>query len=61
MLLLQGHSIEARLYAERPDHDFVPDSGIIRRWLIPSTATAFIFSDNGMRVDSGVQQGDEVR
>ena len=57
----QGHSFEARLYAERPDHDFVPDSGTIRRWHIPSRAAAFGFSGDGIRVDSGVQQGDEVK
>ena len=38
----------------------MPDSGTIRRWHVPSTATGFSFSDDGMRVDSGVQQGDEV-
>lgn len=56
----QGHSIEARLYAERPDHNFVPDSGTIRRWRVPATAGAFSFSTDGTRVDSGLQQGDEV-
>ncbi len=49
---LQGHAIEARLYAEDPANDFLPVTGPIRR---------FEFAESpGLRVDSGVAGGSEV-
>jgi excisionase family DNA binding protein len=49
---LNGHAIEARLYAEDPWHDFVPATGEVldARWP----------NDEGMRVDAGVASGDVV-
>ena len=46
----QGWSIEARLYAEDPAAGFLPQSGRILAWTPP----------RGVRVDTGVRQGDEV-
>lgn len=47
-----GWAIEARLYAENPSLNFMPQTGVI---------TAFEFSrDEGVRVDSGVEAGDEI-
>ncbi|HWP45477.1 MAG TPA: acetyl-CoA carboxylase biotin carboxylase subunit, partial [Blastocatellia bacterium] len=49
---LRGHSIEARLYAEDPDNDFLPATGKIHDLnLQPS---------EGLRVDSGIERGMEV-
>lgn len=49
---LTGSAIEARLYAEDPENHFLPASGHLWRWR---------FRDEpGLRVDSGVAEGDEV-
>jgi acetyl/propionyl-CoA carboxylase alpha subunit len=44
-----GHAVEARLYAEDP-RSFLPQSGRIERLRVP----------HGIRVDAGVEEGDEV-
>jgi acetyl/propionyl-CoA carboxylase alpha subunit len=44
-----GHAVEARLYAEDP-RSFLPQPGTITRLVLP----------NGVRVDAGVAEGDEV-
>jgi len=48
-LSLNGHAIEARLYAEDPAQDFLPATGSIRLWK-PA-------SGEGIRVDSGIETG----
>jgi 3-methylcrotonyl-CoA carboxylase alpha subunit len=50
---LNGHAIEVRLYAEDPDHDFLPATGTLA--LYRESA-----SGDGRRVDSGVTEGDSV-
>jgi acetyl/propionyl-CoA carboxylase alpha subunit len=47
--LLQGHAVEVRLYAEDP-RTFLPQAGRVARLRLPET----------IRVDAGVEQGDEV-
>ena len=49
-LAIDGHAIEARLYAEDPDRDFLPAPGTLVEW---SPAP-------GVRFDSGVESGSEV-
>ncbi len=48
----RGHAIECRIYAEDPYHDFVPSTGPLLRWRPPSGP--------GLRLDSGVEEGQEV-
>jgi 3-methylcrotonyl-CoA carboxylase alpha subunit len=52
-LQLQGHAFEARIYAEDPEHDFLPASGTLT-FLQPPAESRYV------RVDTGVLQGDEV-
>ena len=48
----RGHAIECRIYAEDPYQDFVPSTGVLSQWQPPSGP--------GLRLDSGVAQGQEV-
>ncbi|MCF6278482.1 MAG: hypothetical protein L3J16_07025, partial [Anaerolineales bacterium] len=48
----RGHAIEARLYAEDPENDFLPSTGAILQFSAPSGP--------GIRVDSGIATGSEV-
>ncbi len=50
---INGHSFEARIYAEDPDNDFLPVTGTLA-FLQPPEENASV------RVDTGVLQGDEV-
>lgn len=47
-----GHAIEARLYAEDTNNDFMPQTGKVRLWHPPELGLA--------RTDSGIQTGDDV-
>lgn len=49
----RGHAIEARIYAENPDMDFIPDSGKLIHLQLPRTTET-------VRVDAGFVAGDEV-
>ncbi len=51
-LRLNGHAIEARLYAEDANRDYLPSSGTLLRLHLPS--------GEGLRVDSGYETGSEV-
>ncbi|MEV6137216.1 biotin carboxylase N-terminal domain-containing protein [Nocardia sp. NPDC051990] len=58
---LRGHSIEVRLYAEDPAHDWQPQSGTVHRIDIPSAVTEFDVLDRpGIRLDTGVVDGSVV-
>ena len=50
---LNGHAIEVRLYAEDPDHDFLPATGTLQLYREAAAGP-------GRRTDSGVAQGDVV-
>lgn len=49
----RGHAIEARIYAENPDMNFIPDSGKLLHMKLP------VLSQD-VRVDAGFVAGDEV-
>ena len=49
---LDGHAIEARLYAEDPEHGFLPSTGKLIALEFPKA--------DGLRVDTGVETGSEV-
>ena len=51
-LLQRGHAIECRVYAEDPANGFLPQAGPLRLYREPSGP--------GVRVDSGVAEGDRV-
>jgi 3-methylcrotonyl-CoA carboxylase alpha subunit len=51
-LVLHGHAIEARLYAEDPERGFLPQTGTLHGLRFPPSELA--------RVDTGVRQGDVV-
>ena len=50
---ITGHAFEARLYAEDPDNDFLPGSGRLTGLDLPGDRP-------GVRIDTGVSEGDEV-
>ncbi|WP_066341543.1 acetyl/propionyl/methylcrotonyl-CoA carboxylase subunit alpha [Azohydromonas lata] len=52
-LSIDGHALEARIYAEDPDKGFLPSTGKLLH-LAPPTESGHV------RVDSGVEQGDEI-
>ncbi|HUI12735.1 MAG TPA: biotin carboxylase N-terminal domain-containing protein [Xanthobacteraceae bacterium] len=47
---LSGHAVEARLYAEDPEHGFLPSTGTIVALELP----------NDIRIDTGVEVGGQV-
>ncbi len=51
--MLNGHAFEARVYAEAPDNDFLPSTGTLHYLVTPE-------SNDQVRIDTGVQQGDEI-
>ena len=52
-LRIDGHAIEARIYAEDPANGFLPSTGRLLH-LTPPTESEHV------RVDTGVEQGDEI-
>ncbi len=49
---IDGHAIEARLYAEDPANDFLPASGTALLWEVPEA--------EGVRVDHGLLENQEI-
>lgn len=58
----QGHSIEVRLYAEDPAHDWQPQAGTVHRIHVPAVRTEFRTLEHrtGIRLDSGIVDGSVV-
>ncbi|OBF49911.1 acetyl/propionyl-CoA carboxylase subuit alpha [Mycobacterium sp. 852002-53434_SCH5985345] len=55
----QGHSIEARLYAEDPARGWQPQAGVMHRIDVPAVRTEFasLGHRTGIRLDSGILDG----
>jgi 3-methylcrotonyl-CoA carboxylase alpha subunit len=52
-LAINGHAIEARLYAENPAKKFFPQAGLLKRLRFPPEGPH-------VRIDSGVEEGQEI-
>ena len=50
---LNGHAIEARVYAENPNKNFMPSVGRLRTWRTPEAA-------DGLRIAAGYGEGGSV-
>ncbi|XP_075254100.1 methylcrotonoyl-CoA carboxylase subunit alpha, mitochondrial-like isoform X2 [Convolutriloba macropyga] len=51
---VNGHSFEARIYAEDPDNNFMPGAGVLERLVAPQHVP------DEVRIETGVTEGDEV-
>jgi acetyl/propionyl-CoA carboxylase alpha subunit len=49
---MRGHAIEARIYAENPEQDFMPSPGKIEHFIAPV--------GNRIRTDTGIRSQDEI-
>jgi 3-methylcrotonyl-CoA carboxylase alpha subunit len=52
-LKIHGHAIEARIYAEDPDNEFLPQTGTLHYLQTPAESA-------NVRIDTGIREGDEV-
>ncbi len=52
-LHIHGHAVEARIYAEDPQKDFMPSVGLIAHLHMPT-------ENDHIRIDSGVRAGDAI-
>ena len=52
-ITMKGHAIEARVYAENPQKNFMPSVGKMRAWRLPDET-------DGLRIDAGYRAGDAV-
>ncbi len=56
-LRIQGHAIEARIYAENPEKGFLPSTGMLQHLRLPA---AVEFMNGDVRIDAGVREGDAI-
>jgi propionyl-CoA carboxylase alpha chain len=49
---MSGHAVECRIYAEDPREQFLPSTGVLTKHRIPA--------GNGIRVDAGIEEGQEI-
>jgi 3-methylcrotonyl-CoA carboxylase alpha subunit len=69
-LRIDGHAIEARIYAENPEKGFLPSTGVLKHLALPPAAQ-FVVGDAAaggaasgakarVRIDAGVRAGDAI-
>ncbi|MHB9834205.1 acetyl/propionyl/methylcrotonyl-CoA carboxylase subunit alpha [Paraburkholderia terrae] len=62
-LRIEGHAIEARIYAEHPARGFLPSTGTLKHLRMPD-GVEFSLGAGGerapVRIDSGVREGDTI-
>ncbi|MBM3931150.1 MAG: ATP-grasp domain-containing protein, partial [Sphingomonadales bacterium] len=56
-LRIEGHAIEARIYAENPEKGFLPSTGSLLHLRFPDAVT---FAPGDVRIDAAVRQGDAI-
>jgi 3-methylcrotonyl-CoA carboxylase alpha subunit len=66
-LAIDGHAIEARIYAENPEKGFLPSTGMLKHLALPAAVEFTVWADGTaaggktrVRVDAGVRQGDAI-
>lgn len=63
-LQIQGHAIEARVYAENPEKGFLPAIGTLHHQKMPAAVNFELGTNAGkpaaVRIDSGVREGDAI-
>ncbi len=63
-LAIHGHALEARIYAENPDNNFLPSIGTLRHLRTPAAVTfelgGIAQQPAAVRIDSGVREGDAI-
>jgi 3-methylcrotonyl-CoA carboxylase alpha subunit len=63
-LTIDGHAIEARIYAENPEKGFLPSIGTLRYLRTPQAVEFQLGADHPVagvtRIDSGVREGDAI-
>ncbi|TFW24529.1 acetyl-CoA carboxylase biotin carboxylase subunit [Duganella callida] len=63
-LAINGHAIEARIYAENPEKGFLPSIGTLRHLGTPDAVSfelgGVAGAPAGVRIDSGVRAGDAI-
>nr|WP_315591608.1 acetyl/propionyl/methylcrotonyl-CoA carboxylase subunit alpha [uncultured Cupriavidus sp.] len=63
-LRIDGHALEARIYAENPDKGFLPSTGTLRFLRTPPavqfTRGGDAHGPAGVRIDAGVREGDTI-
>ncbi|QUN26791.1 acetyl/propionyl/methylcrotonyl-CoA carboxylase subunit alpha [Cupriavidus sp. KK10] len=63
-LRIDGHALEARIYAENPDKQFLPSTGTLRYLRTPPAVQFMrggdVHGPAGIRIDAGVREGDTI-
>ena len=63
-LMIAGHALEARIYAEHPESGFLPSIGTLHHLRTPAASSFAMHRDaqqtSTVRIDSGVREGDTI-
>jgi len=59
-LTINGHSIEARLYAEDPSKGFLPSVGRLEHFDLPDPEPENVALSREPRIETGVEEGDSI-